>query len=399
MTKFDHRFQLPQTLADRNLSLLSISRGSYLLADIQTFEKFTENPQLEITDFTIPSYIESLDFSIITSEALAINCAYVSHILQNFTQDKNLLPTVNGRMGSQSFGFNIRRVNGSNLHVDVQNAQIEIDGGYEGDSLYLIEAKNNIFSDFSIRQLYYPYRLWQSKIAKPVRPIFLTYTNGIFHFREYQFSDLYDYNSISLIKEKKYRLKSFSESVLNMETLQEILHRIQLVTDSNDIPFPQADSFERVINLCEILYNNADEEYTKEILVNNYDFTEKESFEKRQVDYYTNAAIYLGLIKKVKTFGKIVFKLTDKGLSLFQTTSIIERQIQFIKAILEHEVFHKALTLYLKKEEAPTKNEIVVIMKQSNICNVRKDNTYERRASTVLSWINWILEAVGNSSL
>lgn len=62
MTKFDHRFQLPKTLSDRQLSILPISRGGYIISKIETFENFIETPNLDITEFAIPSHIESLDF-------------------------------------------------------------------------------------------------------------------------------------------------------------------------------------------------------------------------------------------------------------------------------------------------------------------------------------------------
>lgn len=55
-----------------------------------------------------------------------------------------------------------------------------------------------------------------------------------------------------------------------------------------EIPFPQADSFERVINLCELLKQR--EFISKEDITQNYDFY------SRQTDYYTNAGRYLGLI-------------------------------------------------------------------------------------------------------
>ena len=397
MTKFDHHFQLPKVLSDRQLSILPISRGGYILSKIETFKNLIESPELDIIEFAIPSYIESLDFSTITSEALAINCAYVSQIISDFTQDENLVPTISGRMSSQSFNFNIRQLGkeDSFLHVDVQNAQIEIDGGYEGvTSLNLIEAKNNLSSDFLIRQLYYPYRLWKNRITKEVRPIFLTYTNGIFHLREYQFSDLFNYNSIELIKERKYRLKDSSEQILNIETIKEILKSISIVEEPTNVPFPQADSFERIINFCEILYNNIDEEHTKETLSCNYDFKEKDSLDMRQVDYYTNAAIYLNLVKKSEVNEKNIFELTTMGLSLFETKSISERQLKFIKSILTHGAFNKTLSLYLRKTEEPTKDEIVEIMKASNLYNVNSDSTFRRRASTVLSWVNWILGTI-----
>lgn len=231
---------------------------------------------------------------------------------------------------------------------------------------------------------------------KKVRPIFLTYTNGIFHLREYRFSDPLKYNSIVLVKEKKYRLKDFSEQMLNIEMIQNLSRTVPIVEEPTTVPFPQADSFERIINFCEILYNNTGEAYTKEDLSVNYDFKERDSFEMRQVDYYTNAAIYLGFVKKVDVNDKQVFELTDAGDALFGTNSIVERQVKFIKTILAHGVFNKTLALYLQKAEKPTKDEIVEIMKESHLYKVNSESTFRRRASTVLSWVDWILGVVEN---
>ena len=40
----------------------------------------------------------------------------------------------------------------------------------------------------------------------------------------------------------------------------------------------------------------------------------------------------------------------------------------------------------------PNKEKIVEIMKASNLYRISSDSTFERRAQTVSSWINWILE-------
>src|SRR5690606_7447824 len=135
-----------------------------------------------------------------------------------------------------------------------------------------------------IRQLYYPYKLWSNKIQKQVRPVFLTYTNGVFHLREYAFADISNYNSLVLVKHKKYAIQ---DGAFNIEDLEEILNRAVLVAEP-DIPFPQADSFERIINLCELLSQK--DFLSKEDITVNYDF------DSRQTDYYLNAAKYLGLI-------------------------------------------------------------------------------------------------------
>ena len=36
----------------------------------------------------------------------------------------------------------------------------------------IVEAKNATVDDFLVRQLYYPYRLWQAKTYKEVKPVF-----------------------------------------------------------------------------------------------------------------------------------------------------------------------------------------------------------------------------------
>ena len=333
MTKFDHRSQLPKIFSEHNLSILPTSRGSYVIGNFDTFCNFdTEN--IEITKIGFP-FLESLDFKDITSEATAINCAFASQMLHDFTNEESLMPTVSGRMSSSIFDFSINSNKGL-FKINVDNSQIEIDGGYEGDnSLTLIEAKNYISEDFLIRQLYYPYKLWANKIRKQVRPIFLTYTNGIFHLREYIFDDIDHYNSLRLIKQKKY---SVQESSINVETIQQILDSVQTVKEL-ELPFPQADSFERVINLCELLQQRG--VLTKEEITQNYDF------DSRQTDYYSNAGKYLGLIDNKIENKQAICYLTEKGKQLFNL-SIVDRQLEFTKLILSHSAFKKLINTILR---------------------------------------------------
>ena len=108
MTKFDHKSQLPKLFIDNNLSILPTSRGGYVIGEFETFCKFNSN-DIEVTPIEFPTFLESLDYRDITSEATAINCAFVSKILHDFTNEENLLPTVSGRMSSSSFSFGIKR--------------------------------------------------------------------------------------------------------------------------------------------------------------------------------------------------------------------------------------------------------------------------------------------------
>ncbi|HCM34200.1 hypothetical protein [Chryseobacterium sp.] len=382
MTKFDHKSQLPKLFSDNNLSILPTSRGGYVIGAFDTFKNFNID-DVEVTRIEFPTFLESLDYRFITSESTAINCAFVTKILHDFLEEDNLLPTVSGRMSSSAFNFKINTLNNL-FNVTVGNSQIEIDGGYEGDnSLSLIEAKNYISDDFLIRQLYYPYRLWNNKISKRVKPIFLTYTNGIFHLREYEFTDVEHYNSIILVKQKKYVVQ---EGTFNIEIIQEILNSIVTVEEPK-IPFPQANSFERVINLCELLIQK--EFITKEEITSNYDF------DARQTDYYINAGKYLGVLQigRDPVTNQIGCYLTNKGKQIFNV-NIVDRQKEFVKIIVAHSAFKKTLELYFELGEMPSKNEIIYIMKSSNLYNVDSDSTYFRRASTIIGWINWIMKQI-----
>ena len=132
MTKFDHQVNLPKLFQDNNLSILPITRGNYVISNFDAYEKFPE-PQKEICHVDLPKFIESIDYNNITSEAMAINCAYVSNMLADFLGETELLPTVSGRMSSGTFSFNIiNTITNSKISLTVNNSQIEIDGGYEG---------------------------------------------------------------------------------------------------------------------------------------------------------------------------------------------------------------------------------------------------------------------------
>ena len=231
---------------------------------------------------------------------------------------------------------------------------------------------------------------------KTVKPVFFEYSNGIFCLREYVFNDLNHYNSLSLVRQKKYRLRD-ADVHINTQTLQDLLQSTTSVPEPTNVPFPQADSFERVINLCEVLFNRDYDLFTKEVLNYDMDFTGQDSFTSRQVDYYTNAAIYLGLVRKIETGIRSEpdwFELTEEGRVALSTKSINARQILFIRAIISHQAFARVLRLYLDTAETPTKEEIVSIMRECELRNMNTDSMFRRRASTVKSWIEWIMRTM-----
>lgn len=377
MAKFDHTINLPKLFKQNNLSILPVTRGDYIISYFDAYHRF-EPVANDITRIRLPYYIQSLNVDDITSEAVALNCAYVSGIMADFLEDEQLVPTVSGRMGSGNFDFEIKDIRHQrNIVVKVHKSQIEIDAGFEGlQNLALIEAKRDLSDDFLVRQLYYPFRTWSERVNKNVKPIFLVYSNGIFHLYEYQFANPMEYSSLMLVKQKNYTVEG--DTTITTEEISQLLDAVQIAKEP-DIAFPQADSFDRVINLCELLQGHP---MTREEITMNY------AFNVRQTNYYTDAARYLGLVDKQRSYD-ITFSLTSKG-KIILRLSYKQRQLAFCEAILSHKVFADSLKLWFKRGEI-NKHDIVRIMKQNHLYNVESESTYIRRASTIKGWLEWIV--------
>lgn len=377
ITKFDHSINLPKIFSDNHLSILPVTRGNYVISEFKAYHAF-EECNSPIQEFSLPDYLQSINDDEIPSETIAINAAFASGILSDFFEDEDLCPTVCGRMRSGNFDFEINNVKNERVHVGVQNSQIEIDSAYEGlKYLSIIEAKKNLSDDFLIRQLYYPYRTWLGRINKRIKPIFLVHSNGIFHLYQYDFEDPLLYNSLKLVKHSRY---SIENTEICMDNVVDVLNGINLVGEP-EVAFPQADKFDRVINLCEILNRR---KYTRE------EVTEKYAFDVRQTNYYTDAAQYLGLVRKVDGPS---YELTSAGKSIL-AMPYKRRQLAFCEKILQHKAFNETLKRSLTAGCLIDKDTIVSIMRTSDLYKVESDSTFERRASTVRSWVNWILSLV-----
>ena len=376
MTKFDHRVNLPALFQKHGLSILPTSRGSYVLSSFEAYHPF-EKPAVNCTQVHLPQNLQSLSPQFITSEAIALNYAYSCGILADFIDDGRLYPTANGRMGSGDFSFAINTRKEVQT-ISVEHAQIEIDAGYEGEtSLSLIEAKMDLADDFLIRQLYYPFRAWSQRIDKTVRTIFLVYTNGIFYLYEYRFEDPHCYNSLVLVRQKNYAI----DTGLGRDDLNALLNAATLVGEP-DPSFPQADSLPRVINLMERL---------QKAPLAPGDITHEYGFTPRQTSYYTTAGRYLGLIERTGSGVQTRYALTKEGEQILKLP-YSERQLALCRQILRHPVFFKTAKQRLVTGQLPAKKEVAALMQQCGLLHVDSIETRLRRASTVLSWVNWIFE-------
>lgn len=151
----------------------------------------------------------------------------------------------------------------------------------------------------------------------------------------------------------------------------ENLQRFQYAKEPN-VPFPQADDFEKCVTLLNLLKEWV---ISKDYILKNFGFTD------RQVDYYVNACKYLWCAESVRAWGYTLSELWKQIVSL----SDKEKKLSLIMLILSHQVFNEVYQEYSKSSKL-SKADITPIMKKCNLYKVESEDTYERRASTILSW-------------
>lgn len=380
MAKFDHYINLPHIFKEHRLAILPITRSQYLIGRFDAYQHLPYEGLVETKAVTLPPELQSIEPNRLYSEGASLHYAYAAGVIDDLLSEHPYY-TVSGRMTTDSFSFRIKDLSGGEPYpVSVSNSQCEINAGFESrNTLLLIEAKNYGAEDFLIRQLYYPYRLWSSKIDKQVTPVLLTCSNDTFNFFIYEFTDPEDYNSIHLVRRKRYLI---APEQIALADIRRILSEANLVPEPQ-MPFPQADKFAREIDLLGLLY---EQELTKEEITVNYQFGD------RQADYYTNAAIYLGLVAKHKpVLGKIIYALTPKGRRIMEM-SYKDKYLSLARCLLEHQVFYLVCQRALELGQVPDKVQVLEIMKGCKIYGVNKDtSTLGRRAQTVCGWVEWLI--------
>jgi len=381
MAKFDHQFQLPKIFKENNLSIQPTSRGRYIIGSFSSYFSLPEckiSSDIKYVEFS--SHIKTIVPNTISSESSAILCAYLSGMLEEILEEKNAL-TVFGRMSTGVFEYEIDNIKtGQHNLIQVENAQCEIDGGFEGESQFaIIEAKCQSVDDFIIRQLYYPYRSWDLKISKKIVPIFLSVSNNIFTFYVFQFLEPNRYNSIELKSVHRYCIGQYE---IELSDIREIIESIKTFENDQDFTFPQADIFTRVIDLLDKLYLN-EVPLSKEEITTNY------AFDIRQTDYYVSAGIYLRLLEKQKFQGSTGYCLSARGQEIIELDPR-RRNLELVRTILSHKVFYLVLCEYLDSSERPKRRRVIEIMKD-HVSGLNQTTIF-RRAQTVEKWVEWILE-------
>ncbi|MCP4155358.1 MAG: hypothetical protein GY757_46965, partial [bacterium] len=289
MAKFDHRVNRPQIFKDHDIAILPVTGASYKLLNFDSYMDSTYNKNQECITAGFMERFQTIDINDVRSEDKAIIIAHISGMIETFTGEKELRLTNKGKFGTKSFDFDITTHSFGLKRIEVNSVGAELDAGFEGDKFYIIEAKMGKIDDFNIRQLYYPYRYWSGRIKKDVVPLFFTYSDNTFSFWEYRFPEPGHFNSIQLERQKSYYIDTDPKP-----DAERIIDKIKKFYNSapSDVPFPQADDFEIVINIVE---------FVRAGIIEKEDFAELFTFDERQADYYFNAAKYLDLVEKNKS--------------------------------------------------------------------------------------------------
>lgn len=205
----DTRESMPQIFKDNGLFMLAISNKAYIIIK---GEGYIDVPHLP--DSQLSNYIPQLDFPLYTSlegdsEMQYLDNAFANSVIKTFMEDDSLCLTIRGRKRvTRKFSFRV----GQNL-INVGGVQTEVDGGYEGrDKIVLVEAKPASNPNVLIRQIYYPFRKWQDfliekNVDKKIYNLLFQKdaVNKTCSIWQFEFTDPEDYNSIKLIRSKKFK--------------------------------------------------------------------------------------------------------------------------------------------------------------------------------------------------
>ncbi len=206
LCKQDAREKRPEVFKKNNLFILPVKNGFY---NIIKGEGYVDIPEIKKETIIYSSKLNfKLDSSKVgDSEMQHLDYAYASSLIRTFMKDNSLVLTIRGRKYTPSFDFFV-----GNQLIKVSSVQTEVDAGYEGkNQLVLIEAKNFNANNTIIRQLYYPFRQWQSFTKKKVITLFFDKKKekkeNIYSIWEFKFKNIKNYNSIELVRSRKFRIK------------------------------------------------------------------------------------------------------------------------------------------------------------------------------------------------
>lgn len=352
MTKVDFRENLPNIMKEEGLSILAIKNGLYRIAKNDPFIDITKEIKTKIIELNPPSNIISLDPYNIKSESGALDIATITEMSEIVFNEKTNL-AIRGRLRG-TLDFNIE-----NIPYNIDGVQIEVDGGYEGNtSINLVEAKIGFRNNINIRQLLYPELYWKHEIKnkKAIKSYIFYLQDDIYRFIPYIYDGVIGYADHGNEKVFKFKEKSSDFSIYTIQINQ---NNVCLNT-----PFPQADKFDTIHSMFLLISEHPC--MTKDELKLNFDIVE------RQIDYYYNVLKWLKLCEEKNN----CLILTSLGEHLLQL-QFKDRMIEIAKIVFSEPIFNNVLH----------NREVKLQLFQRY--NVNSESTKNRRLQTVNAWISY----------
>lgn len=367
----DSRKKLPPVLKEQNLFILAVENGAYQLVKGDGYH------DLEPISGPPETHTATLPFELTTasgdSEDRYLQYAYNTGLLSRFTGIDRLIQGSSNRQRSNRFTFYV----GDSGPITVDGVQIQTDGVFEGkSSIALVEAKAGSRESFWIRQVYYPFRQRRQETSKDIKSLFFLYDgeSKTYNFWEYVFSDPKDYASISLERSQSYKIKREKADISDIAVEKE--------EERSEWRIPQADKVWKIEKLPFLVDQGID----------NYKGVAKYfEFDKRQSNYYRDAAEILGLVRGEE--GKYV--LTEKGQEFIEMRPD-QRSDYLLKNMLRlpimNEVFQEMVRRFQSEDPYVTREEIAEIIENNSDLSGK---TLKRRAGTIRSWFEWISQNAG----
>ena len=199
LCKQDSREDVPDVMKENGLFLLPVINGIYAIIKGEGYMDIPEikgKPEKYKTKMKFDRQTSKVG----NSEMQHLDFAYASSIIRTFMEDDSLVLTIRGRKYTPEFSFKVK-----NQKINVKSVQTEVDAGYEGkNQIVLVEAKNSKTKNTIIRQLFYPFKQWSTTTNKKVNLLFFEKRGNIFQIWQYKFTNENNYNSVKLVKSKKY---------------------------------------------------------------------------------------------------------------------------------------------------------------------------------------------------
>ena len=262
--------------------------------------------------------------------------------------------------------------------MEVDGSQMEMDGVFESDDCVIsIEAKMGTRNNFLARQLYYPYRMMEMRCSKRIVNVFMTYSTGSLYLHTYSVEDPGRYNSFRCTG--RYRFDLYGR--VSPEELLEAVRDAPPPAEPHGIPFPQADSIQKVFDALDIIRDSPG--------MSDSDLGYSLNIEPRQGSYYANACAYLDLIDRVRTRQGFRNHLSEAGRRML-SSDMRTRIVIMVGLMARRGVFRRFIPEMIETESIPEKGEIAEWIRRNITSLDAGKRTPDRRAQTIRKWLEWV---------